>query len=179
VFHSFYESTLALYTGQYPLFADPEVMPVKVIWDYTYYWGVLSQLFFHDRLADLGSLARLRDELAHCQKLNLAVQDFLREWSAVSEKRNPAVMLDQAELPWFAELNRSLTDTLADGDFHARLQRSTGQLRNLAAEILARAQHQHPALRCDVLRALLDDARCNDPAAGSEPPQRMLFALAA
>jgi hypothetical protein len=44
--HSFYESTLALYTDQYPIFGDPEVLPVKVIWDYTYYWGVLSQFFF-------------------------------------------------------------------------------------------------------------------------------------
>ena len=41
IYHSFYESTLALYTDQYPLFGDPEVLPVKVIWDYTYYWGVL------------------------------------------------------------------------------------------------------------------------------------------
>ena len=46
IYHSFYESTLALYTDQYPLFGDPEVLPVKVIWDYTYYWGVLAQIFF-------------------------------------------------------------------------------------------------------------------------------------
>ena len=39
---------------QYPIFGDPEVLPVKVIWDYTYYWGVLAQFFFQRRLADLG-----------------------------------------------------------------------------------------------------------------------------
>ena len=70
VFHSFYEGTLALYQGQYPIFGDPEVLPVKVVWDYTYYWGVLAQFFFHDRLTDLSSLAALRSELAHCQQLN-------------------------------------------------------------------------------------------------------------
>jgi len=175
IFHSFYESTLALYTHQYPLFADPEVMPVKVIWDYTYYWGVLSQFFFHDRLADLASMSRLREPLSHCQKLNVAVQDFLREWSAVSEKRNPAVMLDQAALPWFAELNRSLTDRLTDEDFRARLLRSTGQLRSLASEILARAREDHPQLEGQALRALLDDLRCADPAAANEPRVGMLF----
>jgi hypothetical protein len=31
----------------------------------------------------------------------------------------PAVMLDQASLPWFAELNRSLNDTLDDAQFRA------------------------------------------------------------
>lgn len=155
IYHSFYDSTLALYTDQYPLFGDPEVLPVKVIWDYTYYWGVLAQFFFQRRLTDLTALGSLHDELAQCQQLNLAVQAFLREWSLVSEKRNPAVMLDQASLPWFAELNRSLNDTLDDAQFRARVRASTGQLRTLAAEMLARACGEHPDLDGGGLRALL------------------------
>ncbi|CAM5785176.1 NAD(P)/FAD-dependent oxidoreductase [Rhizobacter fulvus] len=155
IYHSFYESTLALYTDQYPLFADPEVLPVKVIWDYTYYWGVLAQFFFQRRLTDLAALGSLREELAHCQKLNVAVQAFLRGWSAVSARRNPAVMLDQASLPWFAELNRSLNDELDDAQFRARVQASTQQLRTLAAEMLARAALEHPALDGSALRAVL------------------------
>src|SRR6185369_9878092 len=55
LYFSFYESTLALYTDQYRIFGDAEVMPVKVIWDYAYYWGVLCQLFFQRRLTDLAS----------------------------------------------------------------------------------------------------------------------------
>jgi len=155
VFHSFYESTLALYTDQYGLFGDPEVLPVKVIWDYTYYWGVLSQFFFQGRLTDLAAMGALRDELAQCQKLNVVVQAFFREWSAVSHKRNPAVMLDQAALPWFAELNRSLNDTLDDAQFRARLRASTVQLKTLAAEMLAQACAEHPMLDGSALRALV------------------------
>ena len=155
IYHSFYESTLALYTDQYPLFGDPEVMPVKVIWDYTYYWGVLAQFFFQNRLTDLGALSALRDELAHCQKLNLAVQTFMREWSTFSEKKNPAVMLDQASLPWFAALNRSLNDELDDAQFRERIRASTVQLNVLASEMLERACNEHPALDGSGLRALL------------------------
>jgi flavin-dependent dehydrogenase len=69
IYHSFYESTLALYQGQYPLFGDPEVLPVKVIWDYSYYWGVLSQIFFQHRLTDLALLGSLRDELQQLRTL--------------------------------------------------------------------------------------------------------------
>jgi flavin-dependent dehydrogenase len=163
IYHSFYESTLALYTDQYPLFADPEVLPVKVIWDYTYYWGVLSQFFFQRRLTDLAALGALREELAHCQKLNVAVQAFLRAWSGVSARRNPAVMLDQASLPWFAELNRSLNDELDDAQFRARIQASTAQLRTLAAEMLARAGAEHPQLDGSALRAALAE-RADAPA---------------
>ncbi|MES1161497.1 MAG: halogenase, partial [Rhizobacter sp.] len=154
VYHSFYESTLALYTDQYVLFGDPEVLPVKVIWDYTYYWGVLAQFFFQGRLTDLAAMGALREELALCQKLNVAVQDFLRAWSAVSAKRNPAVMLDQASLPWFAELNRSLNDTLDDAQFRARLRAGTQQLKLLAREMVARARADHPGLDSSALEAL-------------------------
>ena len=163
--HSFYESTLALYQDQYPIFGDPEVLPVKVIWDYTYYWGVLAQFVFHDRLADLSSLAALRTELAQCQALNRAVQDFLRAWSVVSEKRNPAVMLDQATLPWFAELNRSLNDTLDAAGFVARIRTSNAQLHTLAGQILGRALAEHPGLDTGALgRLVAPDPAANDPA---------------
>ena len=129
IYHSFYDSTLTLYQDQYPLFGDPEVLPVKVLWDYTYYWGVLSQLFFHDRLCDLALLGSLRDELVHCQQLNVAMQAFLRAWSAVSDKRNPAAMLDQAALPWFAELNASLNDPLDDAGIPGAAARVGGAAR--------------------------------------------------
>jgi flavin-dependent dehydrogenase len=142
IFHSFYESALALYTGQYPILGDPEVLPVKVIWDYTYYWAVLGQFFFQRRLADVAALSALREELAHCQALNVAVQDLLRAWSAarpLDSVANPATMLDQASLPWFSDLNKSLLDRLDDAAFRARIRHSTRQMRSLAAEIGERA----------------------------------------
>ncbi|OUL99673.1 NAD(P)/FAD-dependent oxidoreductase [Variovorax sp. JS1663] len=172
IYHSFYESTLALYRDQYALFGDPEVLPAKVIWDYTYYWGVLSQIFFQQRLTDLALLGTVREELQHCQRLNVAMQDFLRAWSAKSAKRNPAVMRDQAALPWFAELNRSLNDRLDDEAFKARLRASTTQLRALAGEILQRACAEHPGLDNDALRTVLADHAQPPPA----PAAPMLFA---
>jgi len=159
IFHSFYESTLALYTGQYPIFGDPEVLPVKVIWDYTYYWGVLSQFFFQRRLADLGAFAELKTELAHCQALNVAVQALLRDWSAarpLASVPNPATMLDQAALPWFAALNKSLLDRLDDAAFRERIRHGTQLMRRLAAEIAERAKAQAD-VQSPALRALLDE----------------------
>jgi len=171
IYHSFYESTLALYTDQYPLFGDPEVLPAKVIWDYTYYWGVLAQIFFQQRLTDLAVLGSLRDELQHCQRLNLAAQAFFRAWSAVSHRRNPAVMLDQAALPWFAELNRSLNDTLDDEAFKQRIRQSADRLVTLAGEMLARATRDHPDLEGGELAALLSQA----PAPAATGPSPRLF----
>src|SRR5262249_41235941 len=107
-FFSFYESTLSLYVDQYKMFGDARVMPVKVIWDYAYYWGFLCQLFFKRRLTDLTSLSRLSSDLLQAKELNAAMQPLLREWSARTEIANARVLYDQAALPWFVELNRGL-----------------------------------------------------------------------
>ncbi|MCB2016166.1 MAG: tryptophan 7-halogenase [Hydrogenophaga sp.] len=170
--HSFYDSTMSLYQDQYALFGDPEVLPVKVIWDYTYYWGVLAQFVFHRRLTDLSSMAVLRQELARCQALNQAMQDFLRAWSAVSARRNLPGMLDQANLPWFAELNRSLNDTLDTSAFVQRIRDSHDQLFALAREILTQACQDHPVLDGEALKALLATQ------VPTVAPDRMLPALA-
>ncbi|MGH8178654.1 MAG: NAD(P)/FAD-dependent oxidoreductase, partial [Steroidobacter sp.] len=128
LYFSFYESTLSLFTDQYDLFGDPEVLPVKVIWDYTYYWGILCQLFFQRRLTDVANIGRLSDELNHSKALNFAMQGFMREWSRVSPKRNEAVMLDQASLPWFAELNGGLREEVDEEGFRARIRRYSALL---------------------------------------------------
>src|SRR5690606_33546401 len=104
----------------------------KVIWDYTYYWGVLCQLFFQRRLTDLNGIGRLSEHLNHSRALNVAMQTFLREWSKLSARRNEAVLLDQAALPWFAELNRGLRDRLDDEAFRARMIEYTALLNSLA-----------------------------------------------
>lgn len=170
MFRSFYDSTLALYVDQYGLFGDPEVLPVKVIWDYTYYWSVLSQLFFQERLTDLSALGQLRDDLMACQRLNVEVQNFLRAWGTVSERRNLPVMLDQASVPWFVELNRSLGDKLDAEGFCRRIRESQARLQALAVEIADRACSEHPDLDDSALRAAV--------AAGGRPTQAhesMLF----
>lgn len=174
IFRSFYDSTLALYVDQYGLFGDPEVLPVKVIWDYTYYWCVLAQLFFQQRLTDLASLSHVRDELAACQRLNVAVQQFLREWSNHSARRNRPVMLDQASQPWFVELNRSLGDTLDATAFRERLRAGSDRLHALALQMAEHAGAEHAALDTTPLRAAI--------AAGGRPLvpfEPMLFAAPA
>ena len=172
ILRSFYDGTLAMYVDQYGLFGDPEVMPNKVLWDYTYYWSVIAQLCFQQRLTDLALLSKVRDALQRCQRLNAAMQALLRAWGRVSRRRNPAVMLDQASMPWFVELNRSLGDVLDDAALVARLLAADRRLHALAAQLVARACGDYPALDAGAVRVLLDDAHAQR-TEGCEP---MLFA---
>jgi len=146
IYFLLYESWLPLYQDQYPLFGDAEVLPLKVLWDYTFYWGAMCPLFFQRRLTDVAAMARLQQGLARAQAVNLAMQAFFRDWHAVSQGRNPPQLLDQASLPWFAELNRGLADDLDDAAFWARIDAALERLDALALQIVQRAQADHPGL---------------------------------
>jgi len=117
---------------------------VKVTWDYAYYWGVLCSCS-SSAAGDLKMLSRVRDELNDSKALNSAMQDFLRDWSARSERRNHPVMLDQLRLRWFTELNRGLRDRSTTKPSSTYWPHD-GQLRQLAGEIVATATAQHPGL---------------------------------
>lgn len=139
LFGSFYESTLYLFRHQYPLMGNAQVLPIKVIWDYAYYWGVLCQLVFQQRLTDAPLYADLASELGLARTLNERMQGFFRRWHAHSAKHNHPVMLDQQDLPWFADMNATLHDQLDDASLRTRLRQNVALLEGLAATIVERA----------------------------------------
>lgn len=151
IYFSLYQNMLTLYTEQYRIFGDPEVLPVKVIWDYAYYWGVMCQLFFQNKLIDISCMARMKNKLAAIQEINREMQLFLRAWNLVSIKRNLPRMLDQASLPWFSELNKELRDALTDAQFAERIDKQLLQLNELAAEIVVAVLHDYPQLDASAL----------------------------
>ncbi len=158
LYFSFYESTLAMFQGQYGLFANAQVMSVKVIWDYTYYWGVLGPIFCGGRIADLQVMTRLKPELARAKALNFAMQRFLRQWHEHSELREADGLLDQSKIPWFADLNGALADPLETRAFLQRLRDNMLRLDALAVEIVQRAKGQVPGLDSSELDAMLAEA---------------------
>jgi hypothetical protein len=158
VYLSFYTHMLTLYEGQYPLFGDAQVMPVKVIWDYTWYWGLLAPLFFHGRLTDIALLGQLRPEFERTGALNRAMQRLLREWGVYNNGplQPEGRLLDQYLIDWFHEMNRALNDALDDDAVLARLRDNAVRMDWLAVEILARARKTHPGIDDCGLDALLE-----------------------
>lgn len=160
LYRSFYDNTMSLYQGQYALFGDAQVMPLKVIWDYTFYWALLAPLYCAQRQCDLGVLGRLREEFALGSALNRAMQPLLRDWGARNLAAGPAPtrldgrMLDQYRLGWFHELNRALTDAPDDAALVERIRANVALMRRLAAELAAQAQAQHADIGTDAVDAL-------------------------
>ncbi|MBJ6979074.1 tryptophan 7-halogenase [Luteimonas sp. MC1895] len=162
---SFYANTMTLYQDQYALFGDEQVMPVKVIWDYTFYWALLAPVYFAGRIADIAMYGRLRGLLERGSALNAGMQSLLREWGVRNDAQATAPasgrVLDQYGIDWFHELNRQLRDEADDAAFDARIAANVARMDALAAEILGRARDVHPEIGDHGLDALL---------AGDAPP---------
>ena len=99
LYQSFYDSMLQIFRNQYPLFGDVTVMAAKIIWDHAFYWGVLCQLVFQQRLADVALFADVAPELALAQELNQRMQACFRQWHETITPHNPPVIFDQAGAP--------------------------------------------------------------------------------
>ncbi|MCE4308387.1 NAD(P)/FAD-dependent oxidoreductase [Xanthomonas hortorum] len=162
LYFSFYENTLTLYQDQYALFGDAQVMPVKVIWDYAYYWSLLAPLFCSGRIAHLSLLARMKTDFLYARDINLAMQRVLHDWGQHNSEQGVATgdgrLLDQYLIGWFNELNGALHDTLDDDAFAARIHSNIARMAVLAREILLQARQRHPALPDHGLDALTTNA---------------------
>lgn len=165
LYFGFFDNTMTLYRGQYPLFGDAQVMPVKVIWDYTYYWALLAPLVCGGKLTEVSLLGRLRPQFERGRALNLAVQALLRAWGEANRAAGlpdadtlDGRLLDQFGIDWFHEMNRALHDTLDNPGFAQRIRDNVARMDWLAAEILQRARAAHPQIDDCGLAALLADA---------------------
>jgi flavin-dependent dehydrogenase len=153
LYFGFFENTMTLYRGQYPLFGDAQVMPVKVIWDYTYYWALLAPLFCGGKLTEIALLSKLRPQFERGRDLNLAMQALLRAWGEANRAADlpdaaalDGRLLDQFGIDWFHEMNRALHDTLDNATFALRAEEHVARMEWLAAEILQRARAAHPGI---------------------------------
>jgi flavin-dependent dehydrogenase len=108
---SFFNSTLSLYTGQYGGFGDRRMMSLKLVWDYAYYWGVLSLLFFKGAITDVALLREINPLLNMVQQTNAQVQSQFRERAKLrAVLPTCGVFLDQYQIPCLRHFNRVLED---------------------------------------------------------------------
>lgn len=158
LYRSFYDNTMSLYRGQYALFGNAEVMPIKVIWDYAFYWALLAPLFISGRIARIDVLGKLRPMMERAAALNDVMQPLLRAWGEASDYATPedGRLLDQFRIDWFHEMNRALHDLLDDAAFNSRISDNIRRLMHLADEIRARIHMRYPDIDTQGLAALID-----------------------
>ncbi len=137
---SVFDSTLPLYQHQYPGFGDRDLMTLKTLWDYSFYWSVLAYLFFTDKLTDMAFLGNVQPPMAKARALNRSMQEKFRAVGAL-RRQLPADgrFIDHYAVGMLSDLKRQL---IADNTGHeqARLEANVGMLEELATVLAAELQ---------------------------------------
>ena len=129
---NYFENTLALYTQEYGGFGDRRMMGTKLLWDYSYYWGVLSLMFFKESFTDIDLIRELNPALSKARMLHQQVQEKLRD-RATKRVIQPAqgVFLDQYSIPCLRHFN-SLLKTYETVDIRQSIDMNVELLERIA-----------------------------------------------
>ncbi len=145
VYQTLFSTGLDIYKGQYPLFGNPKVMPVKVLWDICFYWCVGGPLYFAGKLTSIPTLVAARRTLDKAVALNTTMQAFFRSWDAVDQGQVRPGFVDTSKVGTASELISHLADQPTIGV--AKLLRGNlALMHEIAAEIVGVAQLDHPEL---------------------------------
>lgn len=151
-YNSFFENTLSLYTHQYGGFGDRKMMSIKLLWDYAYYWGVLTLLFYKDAITDIKLMREMNPTLRIAQDLNASLQEKMKH-RAAQRIVLPAqgMFLDQYLIPCLTYFN----DVLKAGE---KIDTRTALVENI--ELLKRiAVHLDDMLDDNATIKISDDER--------------------
>jgi flavin-dependent dehydrogenase len=129
---SIFNNMLPLYQHQYPGFGDRDLMTLKILWDYSYYWGVLAYLFYKDKLTDIPFLEAILPQMNKAQALNNSLQEKFRTLGAM-RRQLPAEgrFIDQYGIGFLSDLKQQLIDD-DSGQEQARLTANICLLEDLA-----------------------------------------------
>jgi flavin-dependent dehydrogenase len=115
------DSVLKSFHQQYPVFGNPRVMPLKVMWDYAVYWGFIAFIVNQGRLCSIDALKTVESALQTVYTRNEAMQTLFRTVHEIDKTPVSAGFLDIALMPHMLELNRLLTTSLKDDEFLQQL----------------------------------------------------------
>ena len=124
IYEQISESFLKTYLAQYPVFGNPRIMPLKVIWDYTIYWGFLAFVAIQERFCDFESLKVISESVMKLYARGEEMQTLLRNSNEKLTKPVSPGMLDIARIPFLVELNRSMIIPRSDEEFLAALEQN-------------------------------------------------------
>ena len=155
---SFFSNTLSLYQGQYGGFGDRRMMSLKLVWDYAYYWGVLSILFFRSAITDVTLMRDINPLLQRAATANMHVQNAFRE-RAKQRLILPAkgVFMNQYMVPCLKHFSHVLDDDSLS--VQEVLPDNVDRLERLSKHILNLLDGDVSASICSDEQSLLGDYR--------------------
>lgn len=139
IFKRFYYGTATAYYDQYEVFGNPQVMPIKILWDYLIYWSITGFIFMHNRTCQQTMYLRQMKQLSKLGRLNHFMQEFFRRWHRERKPYEVHGTIDISQIPLIRQSNQRLLEPLSDREFRKQFAANVGQLETLFWEILDHA----------------------------------------
>ncbi len=160
-FNAYFASTLGLYKGVYGGFGNRDLMVAKTLWDYSYYWGVLSKLFFSGRMTDRVFMAEINGDLQKAFAMNSTLQRGFRNTARSGERvGGTGRFYDQHDIRFFHDWKEDLLTGRAENDF-SRLQSNISMLADVKSaveDMLRQAQSGTATLPLSAFESTLAEA---------------------
>jgi flavin-dependent dehydrogenase len=144
-FLSTFEALLGgVYTNQYKLFGNPEVMCAKLLWEFAVYWASPTLLFFHGKMGDFDFEKRIRADARRILLISAPLEQVFRDWHDLSDREfRDTFISTRAYWPVY-QLHEDLGGNFSDDELVQKFADNADLLEAVAIRIFAQAVEALP-----------------------------------
>lgn len=135
LFRTFFNNTGHIFKGNYEVFGNPQVMSIKILWDWLIYWSITGHVFNHGRLCDLGMYMKNVSKLNRINELNVDMQAHFRKWNREIPSWQNEGVVNTCAFDVLMNSNKGLLDELSDKEFDQRMIENVEKMETLFWEI--------------------------------------------
>lgn len=142
-----FEAFLRVYTNQYPIMGNAQVMTMKAAWDNGSYWAIPALLFFQKRLTEPQFMASIDGLMKRYFVLHARMQQLLHDWNARDVAQYGEGWTNVIAVEELRKLQAELAAPVMDDDtLRAKLESNFALIERFAQAIQAVAVDTDPSL---------------------------------
>lgn len=157
-----FDGLMALYTNQYEIWGNAQVMVTKMVWDWLVYWGLVATRFFHGKFTDHEFTGSVLEHLQRGLRMQGRMQPLFRDWHRLDDRPRDGAFLDYMDVGFLHDAHLDLVADLDDAALRDKIAERADLLRAFAVVIFHKAAELLP-------EAPDSDARINPDAIGLDP----------
>lgn len=144
-FLSTFETLLGgVYTNQYKLFGNPEVMCAKLMWEFAVYWANPTLLFFHRKMADADFEKRIKADQRRMLLISAPLEQVFRDWHELSDREFRDTFISTRAFWPVYQLHEDLGGNFSDDELVEKFRENADLLEAMAIRIFAQAVEALP-----------------------------------
>jgi len=143
-----FEAFLRLYSGQYPLMGNAQVMTAKAAWDNGAYWAITGLLYFQRRYARPEFMQSIELLMRQFFVLHARMQQLFHAWDLVDRSEYEGAFANVVSVDFLRHLQASLAASAMDDEtLRRKLEDNFTLLQTFAATWQALASDRNPSLQ--------------------------------